>query len=255
MKKIVIISAFITFMYVMPGNTASTLTAVEIIKKMNDVMNVDTMKGKVKMTITTTSGKKRTFIYDSFSKNKGEKNLIRYLEPRRAKGQAMLMLNNADDIWAFFPRTMRVRKLATHAKRQKMEGSDFSYEDMGSGDEFINEYESSLRGSEKKEGYDCYKLELTRKKESDAGYSRLIMWVIKENYLPVAIDYYDIDDPKLLKKTLIQYDIKYIDNIPTGTKMIMYNRIDDTQTEMEIMEVKYNIELDDSIFTERNLRK
>ena len=255
MKKIAIISIFITFMYVMPGNTASTSTAVEIIKKMNDVMNVDTMKGKVKMTITTTSGKKRTFIYDSYSKNKGEKNLIRYLEPRRAKGQSMLMLNNADDIWAFFPRTKRVRKLATHAKRQKMEGSDFSYEDMGSGDEFINEYESSLRGSEKKEGYDCYKLELTRKKESDAGYSRLIMWVIKENYIPVAIDYYDIDDPKLLKKTLIQYDIKYIDNIPTGTKMIMYNRLDDTQTELEIMEVKYNIELDDSIFTERNLRK
>jgi AAA+ superfamily predicted ATPase len=53
----------------------------------------------------------------------------------------------------------------------------------------------------------------------------------------------------------IQYNIKIIDGIPTGTKMIMYNVIDDTRTEMEIMEVKYNIELDDLIFTERALKK
>lgn len=255
MKKMVAVFIFIVFMSVLSVNAAEKLTADEIIKKMNDVMNVDTMKGRVKMTIMTTSGKKRTFIYDSYSKNRGEKNLIRYLAPRRAKGQAMLMLNNADDIWAYFPRTRRVRKLATHAKRQKMEGSDFSYEDMGSGNEFIDEYESRLLTEEKKEGYSCYKLELTRKKDSDTGYSRLIIWVIKENYVPVVIDYYDIDDPEFLKKTLIQYDIKYVDDIPTASKIIMYDKIDDTRTEMEIMEVKYNIELNDSIFSERNLKK
>lgn len=255
MKKMVAVFIFIVFMSVLSVNAAEKLTADEIIKKMNDVMNVDTMKGRVKMTIMTTSGKKRTFIYDSYSKNRGEKNLIRYLAPRRAKGQAMLMLNNADDIWAYFPRTRRVRKLATHAKRQKMEGSDFSYEDMGSGNEFIDEYESRLLTEEKKEGYSCYKLELTRKKDSDTGYSRLIIWVIKENYVPVVIDYYDIDDPGFLKKTLIQYDIKYVDDIPTASKIIMYDKIDDTRTEMEIMEVKYNIELNDSIFSERNLKK
>jgi len=38
------------------------------------------------MTIINTSGEERNFIYDSYSKNKGEKNLIRYIEPKRVKG-------------------------------------------------------------------------------------------------------------------------------------------------------------------------
>ncbi|MFH1415774.1 MAG: outer membrane lipoprotein-sorting protein [Elusimicrobiota bacterium] len=250
-----VMSLTISLTTVYAEEISAEITADQIIKKMNDTMNVDTMQGKMKMTITTSSGNKRSFVYESYSKNKGEKNLIRYLEPVRAKGQAMLMLNNADDIWAYFPRTKRVRKLATHAKRQKMEGSDFSYEDMGSGDEFIEEYDSTLIGTEKKEDYECYKMELSRKEESDTGYSKLIIWIIKENYVPLVIDYYDLDDSGLLKKTLIQYDVKMIENIPTAHKMIMYNRLDTTQTEMELIEVKYNVELDDDLFTERSLRK
>ncbi len=231
------------------------LTGTQIIVKVNELMNQKTIKAKMKMTIVTTSGKKRTFVYDSFSKNKGEKNLIRYLEPRRVKGQAILMLNNADDIWAYFPRTKRVRKLATHAKRQKMEGSDFSYEDMGTGDTFIKDFDSKKLGSEKKEGYDCYKIETTRKKGSDVGYSRLIMWVIKKNFFPLVVDYYDRNNPKVLIKTLVQYDIKKIDGIPTAMKMVMYNKKDNTQTNMEMIEVKYNVDLKDAMFTERGLRK
>ncbi|RLD09834.1 outer membrane lipoprotein-sorting protein, partial [candidate division KSB1 bacterium] len=79
------------------------LNADQIIKKVNDLMNQETVYGTMKMTIVTTSGKKRTFEYESWSKDKGEKNLIRYTKPARVKGQAMLMLNNADDIWASFP--------------------------------------------------------------------------------------------------------------------------------------------------------
>ncbi|TET69572.1 MAG: outer membrane lipoprotein-sorting protein [Candidatus Aminicenantes bacterium] len=207
------------------------------------------------MTIVTSSGSKRTFISESWSKNKGEKNLVRYLEPRRVKGQAILMLNHADDIWMFFPRTQRVRKLASHAKKQKMQGSDFSYEDMGSGDAFINDFSPKKLEDEKIEGYDCYKLELIRKPDSDVSYSRLIMWVIKENYYPVIIDYYDEDDPTIHEKRLVQSDIRIIDKIPTAMKMNMYNKNDNTQTEMEFLEVKYNVTLDDSMFTERSLKK
>jgi hypothetical protein len=38
-------------------------------------------------------------------------------------------------------------------------------------------------------------------------------------------------------------------------KVIMYNKQDNTQTEMELLEVKYHIKLDDSMFTERGLKK
>lgn len=242
-------------MLLAPALYSQELTGEDIIQKVNELFNPQTSYGKAKMTIVTTSGSKRTFIYESWSKNRGEKNLVRYLEPSRVKGQAVLMLNHADDIWMFFPRTQRVRKLATHAKKQKMQGSDFSYEDMGSGDAFINDFSPKRLEDEKMEGNNCYKLELTRKQNSDISYSRLIMWVIKESFVPVVIDYYDEDDPALWLKRLVQSNIRVIDNIPTAMKIVMYNKNDNTQTELELLEVKYNVTLDDNMFTERGLKK
>jgi len=255
-KRIIIL----TLLFLIIFNTSISsfgqeLTGEEIISKVNELINQDTVQAKVKMTITTTSGQKRIFIYDSYSKNKGEKNLLRYIEPKRAKGQAILMLNYADDIWMYFPRTKRIRKLATNSKSQKMEGSDFSYEDTGASDAFIEDFSIKKLGSEIKEGYDCYKIEMLKREGIESGYSRLIMWIIKDNFYPVVINYYDAENPELLLKTLIQYDIKEIDGIPTTTKMIMYNQQENSQTSIEMLEVKYNIELDDSLFTERNLQR
>lgn len=253
MKKIFVTVMLILFYISM--SSGQELTGGDIIQKVNDTMNVETSHATAKMTIVTTSGSIRTFLQESWSKDKGEKNLVRYLEPRRVKDQAVLMLNNADDIWMFFPRTQRVRKLASHAKKQKMQGSDFSYEDLGSGDAFIEDFVSQRLEDEEMEGYDCYKLELTRKQESDMSYSRLIIWVIKENFVPIVIDYYDEDDPSRKLKRLVQSDIRLIDGIPTAMKAVMHNLNDNTQTELEMVEVEFNIPLDDSMFTERALKK
>lgn len=231
------------------------LNGEQIINRVNDLINQETIYGKCEMTIVTTSGSQRKFLYESWSKDSGEKNLIRYLSPTRVKGQATLMLNHADDIWVYFPRTGRVRKLATHAKKQKMEGSDFSYEDMGSGDAFIRDFTAAKLKDDKKEGYNCYKIEMTRKPESSLSYSRMIMWVVKENFVPVVIDYYDENDPGLLLKTLVQSDIRDIDGIPTPMNIVMYNKLDNTQTSMTMLEIKYNLPLKDEMFTERGLRK
>ncbi|MCD4770053.1 MAG: outer membrane lipoprotein-sorting protein [Bacteroidales bacterium] len=237
------------------GLFGQDFTGEQIIKKVNDLMNQETIFSKSTMTIITTSGAERSFVYESWSKDFGEKNLMRYLSPARVKGQATLMLNHADDIWVYFPRTQRVRKLATHAKKQKMEGSDFSYEDMGSGDSFIVDYIPKKLKDEKMEGESCYKIELIRKEDSDLSYSRLIMWITKEGFVPIVIDYYDDLDPDMLLKRLVQSDITDIDGIPTPRVIVMYNKVDNTQTSMTISEIEYNKEMDDYMFTERGLKK
>lgn len=231
------------------------LTGKEIIDKVNEIMNPPQMQAMMTMVITTTSGQERTFVYQSYSKNRGEKNLMRYLEPSRSKGQAILMLNHADDIWAYFPSTKRVRKLAEHAKRQKMEGSDFSYEDMGSGDSFVRDYEAKRLQDDKKMDTDCYTVELTKKEDSNVGYSRILMWVDKSNFVPLLMDYYDLKDSDLLRKRLFASDVEVIQGIPTARKFDMWNMIDNTHTEMEINSVDYEVELDDDLFTERGLRQ
>ncbi len=234
---------------------AQDMTADEIINTMTETMNPDQSQGRMKMTIMTTSGQERTFEYETFSKNQGEKSLMKYVKPTRVKDQAILMLNNADDIWVYFPRTKRVRKLATHAKKQKVEGSDFSYEDMGASNTFIDEYDAVRHNDEKKEGRQCYKIELTRKSESSASYSRIVMWVDKEYMVPLVIGYYHEDDPKLWEKQLVCSDIQLIDGIYTPMKFVMYNKLDNTHTSMEIIEVTYKVELPDNLFTEQGMQQ
>ncbi len=241
--------------FVSPLVSAQEMTADDILTTMTETMNPQQAQGKMKMTIVTTSGQERTFVYETFSKNQGEKSLLKYLEPSRVKGQTILMLNDADDIWTFFPRTKRVRKLATHAKKQKLEGSDFSYEDMGASNTFIEEYESVRRQDEKKEERLCYTLELTRKPDSDAGYSRIIMWVDKEYMTPLVIDYYHDDEPELWEKQLICSNVQLIDDIYTPMKCAMYNKLDDTKTSMEIIEIEYQVELPDDLFTEMGMQR
>ncbi len=251
-----ILSIFILFFcFSVMAEDEGKVTAEEIIKTMTETLNPEQSEAVMEMTITTSGGQKRTFVYKAYSKNGGEKSLMKYLEPGRVKNQAILMLNNADDIWMYFPGSNRVRKLATHAKKQKLEGSDFSYEDLGSSNEFENDYNSNLLGEENKENKLCYKLELTAKENSEAGYSRLVVWVEKANYVPLVIDYYHEKDPDLLEKELVLTEVKTIDGIPTPMKMVMYNKLDNTKTSMEFKELTYNVDLPDNLFTEMGMKK
>lgn len=255
LRKVFFIFVFIVCFILFAEGTDEKITAEKIIETMTRTLNPEQSEAVMEMTITTSGGQERTFVYKVYSKNSGEKSLMKYLDPGRVKGEAILMLNNADDIWMYFPRTNRVRKLATHAKKQKVQGSDFSYEDLGSSNEFIEDYNSVLLGEEEKEGKLCYKLELTRKEDFDAGYSRLIVWVEKESYVPLVIDYYHEKDPKLLDKELVLSDVKTIDGVPTPMKMVMYNKLDNTKTVMEFKELTYNVDLPDNLFTEMGMKK
>lgn len=234
---------------------AQNMTADSILHIMTETMSPDQSHGIMKMTIVTSTGQERTFEYETFSKDKGDKSLMKYLSPTRVKGQTILMLNDANDIWTYFPKTKRIRKLASHAKKQKLEGSDFSYEDLGASDEFIEEYNAVRLNDESKEGKLCYKMELTRKPEGSAGYSRIVMWVDKETYIPLVINYYHEDDPELWQKQLLCSDVKLIDDIYTPTKYVMYNKLDATHTSMEIVEVSYKVDLPDDLFTEMGMQK
>jgi outer membrane lipoprotein-sorting protein len=229
--------------------------ATQIVRQANDVLNQETAFAKMKMTIVTTSGDTRELFFDSWMKDRGAKTLIRYTAPPRVKGQAMLLLNSAADIWSYFPRTRRVRKLASHAKKQKMQGSDFSYEDMGSGDSFVTDFSHRLLGEESVDGHTCYKVELLKKEGTDSSYSRIFIWVEKERFVVWRLDYYDENEPDVLAKRLTVSEVKVVDGVPTPMVMVMHNQLDGTETSQEFLEVSYNIKLDDAIFTERGLEE
>jgi hypothetical protein len=204
-------------------------------------------------TITTSSGQQRTFEFEMFTADEGEKTLMRYLKPSAARGQAFLMLNNADDIWTYFPRTKRIRKLSSSSKNQKVQGSDFSFEDMGSGDSWKEEYVSTNLGSEKYDDTDCWKLESIGIPEQNPSYPKMEVLMRMSDFYPIKIDYFDEND--YAEKTLLMSDIKEIEGVPTAMQMTMKNHLEGTETTMQTLSISYSWEPPDNFFSERELKK
>jgi len=230
-----------------------TPTAAEIIDQVTTIMSPENSYSKGSQTIITSSGKERVFEFDSWSAEKGKSVLTRYTKPATIRGQAFLMLNNADDIWSYFPRTKRVRKLASHAKKQKMQGSDFTYEDMGGGDSFLTKFKSTLLGEENKDGQLCWKVELLGIPDQDPPYPKIVLWARKSDYYPIALDYYD--EHGYNTKSLILSNIKMIENYPTAMSMVMTDNKERSSTTMETLEITYKWTPPPGFFSERNLKK
>ena len=224
----------------------------QILDKVIKLMNPENAQAVMEQTIVTTTGDKRTLKYDTFMGNKGEKSLLRYLEPSRVKGNSMLMTDYSDNIWMYNRRTDRVRKLASSTKNQKFEGSDFTYDDMGSGDSWKTDFRPFLKGIEKINHEKCYKLEL-QSISDDASYTKMLCFVRMIDFFPIQIDYYDKND--VFAKSLYLENIQTIEGILTPMKMTMKNHLDKTETVMEYLSITYDVEFDKYFFTERNLKK
>ena len=225
------------------------LSADAILDSMTSVMQPETSLGIMEQEIITSSNVKRMFTFEYFSSNKGENVLIRYHEPKKVKNNAFLIKNNGDDIWIYFPRTRRVRKLASHARKQKAQGSDFSYEDFSGSKEWKKDYYVNHEFSGEDNNY---LLVFTPRPEVDTGYDALRIFVNKLSYYPDRIQYFKKGEHY---KTLTFKDVIDIQGFPTAKIMHMENHVEDSQTTMKILEMKYDVKFEEDFFTERNLKK
>ena len=229
---------------------ARALSPGEIIQKIDATERVASSKGLVRQIITTSGGEKRTLEMEYYTRDRNDKQLMIYTAPKRVRGDKILMLDDGDDIWFYTPKTDRVRHLASHARRQRVQGSDFAYEDMAGGS-LEEDYTCTLLGEEKIHGAVCYKFELIPT-ESGPHYTRLVLWAEKEKFISRRIDYYEDDE---VVKQLNLHDIKRIDKHWCALRLVMANLKEGGQTAMETVEIEFDLELDDTIFTTRHLKR
>ncbi len=229
---------------------ANAQNADQIIAKVQQNERIKSSKSTVKQTITTSSGSKRTMVMESYAKNYNESQLSVYTSPARISGDKILLMNDGDDIWFYTPKTDRIRHLASHAKKQKVQGSDFTYEDYENWD-YQKDFKTTLLGKEKVNVVNCFKLELIPT-ESGPHYSKMIIWVDVDKYLVLKAEYYEDGAPL---KTLQCSDVKKVDNYWVPMKMTMTNLQDGGSTTIETTDLQINVELDDNLFTTNYLQK
>ena len=231
---------------------ASAEDATEILKKVDAAGYAKSTRMKMVQKIITPSGDTRTFNILSYTLNGNEKGLTHYVAPEQVRGMKILSLRDGDDIWSYFPRTNRVRKLASSARNRKVQGSDFTYDDMAQG-KMVKQWKGKVLGEEKTDGKACFKLELVPTDEGPKSYKRILVWVDKSAYTPLRIDYYDLDN-YLLKRLEIK-NYKKIGGVLIPHDYVMINLTDGGKTLMKVLSAEVNVKLDSIIFTEAGLSR
>ncbi len=251
--KLRLISKLLFCMFLLPGILqAQGMTAEQILKRVDQVEKYDHAIAFMEQTITTSGGDKRLLKIKSWSVNTGDKQLAIYTYPKRIKGVKILMLNDGDDIWSYSPRTRRIRHLASHAKKQKVMGSDFTYEDMGGG-KMSEKYTGKLLGEEDFEDVSCYVLDMVPTPKGPS-YERIIAWIGKHDFVARKIDYFEKGDKKPFK-TLFLRDVQNKSGHLVPMEMVMKNHEDGGTTKNLTLEIDFNTPIKADRFKSNRLNR
>jgi len=156
-------------------------------------------------------------------------------------------LDSDDDRWMYLPALDLVKRISATDKRTSFMGSDFLYEDVSG--RSINDDVHKLTKTTK----DYYVLKNTPKDPKLVEFAYFEMWIHRKSFVVVKTDYYDKQNKKY--RTYEALEVKQIQDKSTVTKAKMTNLRTNGNTILEYSDVKYDIGILESVFTERYLRK
>ena len=181
-----------------------------------------------------------------------EYSMIYITSPAKEKGQVFLKRQN--EMWNWVPSIERMIKIPPSMMMQSWMGSDFTNDDLVKESSLVKDYDQKLLGEEKLEGYDCYKIELIPHEDAAVVWGKIDMWVSKDDYLWLKAEYYDEDG--YLVNTEILSNIKKMDDriMPTHLEMIPADK-EGNKTILNFDNIKFNVNLNESFFSQQNMRR
>lgn len=243
--------AFVICLYlliIIPTVPTNAQDAQTIVKAGFDYWRGKTSFATVDMTIHRPDWE-RNMTLDAWTK--GEKNsLIEIIAPAKDKGNGTL--KKGREMWVFNPKVNRTIKLPPSMMSQSWMGSDFSNNDLAKADSLINDYTHSLIGTETMDGKKVYEIKSMPKPDAPVvwGMQKL---KIREDYIMLSQEFYD-EDFKLVKAmTSSQLQMLGGKLFPKVWKMRKAGE-KDHYTELVYKELKFDLKLNDNIFTLSNLK-
>jgi outer membrane lipoprotein-sorting protein len=232
-------------------------TAIEILIKAEQMNRAKTRASDLKMTLIDKDGKESERKIKIWTRGNADR-LLKFLFPADVKGVGFLVLNaDSEDelMYIYLPALKKIRRIAGATKRSSFMGTDFTYNDIGSST-YSDEYDPERLDDED----DQYVLELQRKKESDADYEKIIMWVSKEVFVPVRLELYETKIKKnkeylLLRKVLRAKKIQRVGKYWIPFEFSMEDIKKKHQTVLQLSDVIFDEKIPDEYFTKRYLQR
>ena len=159
-----------------------------------------------------------------------------------------------DDRWIYIPAVDLVRRIAAEDKRSSFAGSDFTYEDVSGRD--VGDDDHRLLREEDLGGRKTWVVESRPRDRVD--YSRRLVWIDQETYLPLREEYYDLQGGRY--KVFTAEEIREIRGkkgqaYPTVVRRTMTNEKTGHRTVVTYEDVQYDVGLRKHLFQERALRR
>lgn len=226
---------------------AQSMDAVEILKKTDSVINAaKDAHVRIKTILIDKDGNQKVRESETFEKGKS-KRLIKFISPPDQKGISFLSLPG-DVQYVYLPAFHKVRRIASSAKFTNFAGTDFSYDDLST-----FEYSPIYTPKLIETTADAYVLELTPKPGVKKDYSKLKMWIRKDNFYPYKTESYDKKGS--LWKVLERRRIEKVNGYWVAKEVEMTDTKAKHSTKMIIEDIKLDVGLSDDLFTERNMSK
>ena len=241
---------FMVSVVTIPSLFSQTFSATDIIRKTDEKFKGE-QSGYSVMTMTIVRPAwQRTVEFKSWAKE-NDFALTLITAPAREKGQTFLKRNN--EMWSWNPSINRLIKLPPSMMSQGWMGSDYTNDDILSESSVVNDYTHSLEGEETIDGNPCYKIKLTAKEDADILWGSQMWWVVKKDYIAIKAELYDEDG--FLVRTETASDLKIMDGrlLPSCLEIVPADA-EGQKTVVRIIEMKFNIKLEESFFSQQNMK-
>jgi len=241
---IIVVSVFLAV------GPANALTGEEILDKVDAVLSAPTDgTSTARMTLVDRNGKTKERslkLWTRYFKDKDDWSLTKFVTPAEVRDLGFLSLAD-DKMYLYLPAFDRVRRIASHARKESFAGSDLSNDDLSTG-RYVDHFSSRIK--EETDGE--YILELTRKPGSNRIYSKSTVWVNKENFTIPRMELFDKNE-KLWKTFEGEYE--QIQGYWTMTSLTMTDVQKKHKTIMKIEDIQFDVGLDEKTFTQRYLKR
>jgi len=184
----------------------------------------------------------------------GDKSLIIFDSPADIKGTAFLSHTHAvtaDDQWLFLPALKRVKRVSSANKSGPFMGSEFAYEDISSQE--LDKYRYNYLRDEAVNGNDAFIIERFPQYEN-SGYTRQVVWIDKQMYQPVKIEFYDRKNSLLKTLTYHGYQ-QYLEKFWRPQRMEMQNHQTGKSTSLVWHDYKFQSGLTERDFDQNSLKR
>ncbi|MDO8519854.1 MAG: outer membrane lipoprotein-sorting protein [Deltaproteobacteria bacterium] len=183
----------------------------------------------------------------------GDKSLIRIIKPADLNGTALLSWQNKggnDDQWLYLPALRKTTRIIGQGKTGRFIGSEFTYEDLLPPE--ADQYRYEWLREESCSGGSCHVLEAFPL-FSNSGYSKTILFIDKNDYQNVRIDFFD-KKGRLVKRGLFE-DRKKIGNFTRAHRITMDDLAHGRKTVLAVKEIRIGSGLTDAAFTKTVLER